>query len=92
MKFIQFFIIIFFVKSSISIPIKNFAKPAKFLPSINSVFSFKSEAIEVEEVTETPDEEESIWDKIVKDFGKLANGAADLANDFKEFSSVVMRK
>ena len=95
MKLLQIFLTIFFIKSSILAPIKKFSKPAKFDPSINSIFLIKSENIKAEEVklvTIIPDEDESIWDKVVKDFGKLAGGAADLANDFKEFSSVVMKK
>lgn len=95
MKFFQIFFIIFFIKSSILVPITNFSKPTIFFPSLSSIFLIKPEAIKVENVEEStpiPIDEETIWDKVVKDFGKMANGAADLANDFKEFSAVVMRK
>jgi len=95
MKFFKIFLTIFFIKSSISVPITNFSKPTIFFPSLRSIFLIKPEAIKVENAEETtpiPIDEETIWDKVVKDFGKLASGAADLANDFKEFSAVVMRK
>lgn len=90
-----FIIVLILTKFASSKPLTNSPTVCCFLTSINSLIFIKSETISAEDKGQNfsnSDEEESILDKIAKDFGKLAHGAADLANDFKEFSSVLMKK